>query len=203
MATDDYELEEFAPNPVLPMMHLLRTGVLHTTSVKGFRGIRESGSIQHNKGQFLYAHGQTKRASYGHSKGYICLFDFESADEKQYLTHHMWPEFFYNLKPVTITLKLNREQLAEKLIPNSARPKPGEKGFREALPYVLALPLIEVWYPDDIPTSAIDSYIVTCGNRDEIAFCQFASGEVGELERILSLPDIELTSTILERNEHP
>lgn len=196
MTNEDDERDEVSPNPVLPMMYLLRMGVLHRTSVRGFKGIQEVGSIQANRGQLPPSTSRSE-GSYGNSEGHICLFDFESADEEKYKrTYHMWAEFFYKLKPVTIILKLNRAQLAEKLIPNSARPKPGEKGYK------LSLPLIETWYPDEIPVSAINSYIVTCWDREILAFCQFPSGEIDKLKRILSLPEEELVSTILESSEH-
>jgi len=114
--------------------------------------------------------------------GYICLFDFESAREEDYRrNHHLWADFFYGHKPMTIILKLNRLKLADKLIPNSARPKLGEAGYIPAIAYV------EVWYPEAIPVSAIDSYIVTWldSKTNELLFQEYSREMVAELEGLM------------------
>jgi hypothetical protein len=87
--------------------------------------------------------------------GYICLFDFESAREEDYGSNYFlaWCGFFTKREP-TIVLRLNRQKLADKLIPNSKRPRLGKTGYKGSIPF------IEVWYPEAIPVSAIDSYVV-------------------------------------------
>jgi hypothetical protein len=136
-------------------MSRLRDGVFHRTHVEGYRGIRKCGQILPNDGTLPLSYPQSN-VYYGYSKGYICLFDFESAREEDYrANHHMWAQFFYDGKPVTIVLKLNRQKLAAKLIPNSSRPRPGETGYKPAIAYV------EAWYPNPIPLSSVDGAIVT------------------------------------------
>jgi hypothetical protein len=191
METDleGYKTETFEQSPVYPLMPLLRAGILHRTSVDGFRGIYKTGKILSNSGgRFPETYPQTK-ASYGFSIDCISLFDFESAREEDYRrTYHFWGGFFSDCKPITIIFKLDRQQLAQNLIPNSERPLPDEKEHKLSIPYV------EVWYPGEIPYEAIDSYIVTRQSYKfhEIAFRQFSKGEEAELHQLLSLPIEEL-----------
>jgi hypothetical protein len=118
--------------------------------------------------------------------GWVCLFDFESAREEDYgRTHHLWSDFFLSHKPkrglATIVLKLNRLRLAHKLIPNSSRPKLGEPSYKPAFAY------IEAWYPEAIPTSAVDSYIITWKNRKKRLFeyQEFSTENVEKLDENL------------------
>jgi hypothetical protein len=168
-------------------MSRLRVGVFHRTDVEGYRGIRKCGQIIPNDGTLSPSYPQSK-GYYGYSKGYICLFDFESAREEDYrANHHMWAQFFYDGKPVTIVLKLNREKLAAKLIPNSSRPKPGDACYKPAIAYV------EAWYPDPIPLSSVDGAIVTRwdSKRDLLLINEFSNLE----EMWLSICGGELSNT--------
>ena len=131
-----------------------------------------------NVGQFPFSYPQTK-VYYGYSKGYICLFDFESAKEKDYRINHLtWGKFICDQKPVTIIFRLNREKLANKLIPNSFPQKLGEEGHKPFIPFV------EVWYPEAIPLSSIDSYIITLWDSEsyEIYFHEYTKDEYQEFE---------------------
>ena len=115
--------------------------------------------------------------------GYICLFDFESAREEDYLiNYHTWEQFFSDHKPVTIVLRLNRGWLAHKLIPNSERPKIGDPSYKASIPYV------EVWYPDPIPLSVIDDYFITWDARDSdvIEWLHFPKKNLSAFEEVLT-----------------
>lgn len=184
----DEQLQIYRDSDIYPLMPLLTQGVLHVTNVQGFKAIHESGTILPNKGDLPFSYPQSK-TYYGPSRGWVCLFDFESAREGDYgRTHNLWNVFFVNRKPqrepATIVIKLNRQKLADKLIPNSARPKPGEAGYKPALAY------IEVWYPEAISTSAFDSYILIWRNpvNHLLEYQQFSIEDVDKLdERISSL----------------
>lgn len=107
-----------------------------------------------NTGEFPYSYPQSK-FYFGPSKGYVCLFDFESATEEECIAiHHTWGHFFSDHKPATIVIMLNREKLGDELIPSSAAPQLGNGEYRGRIPFV------EVWYPKPVPISAIDGYIV-------------------------------------------
>ena len=162
-------------------MPLLRKGVFHRTGIEGYKGIRQTGNILPNKGNFPFSYPQSEKY-YGYSMGYICLFDFEAAREEDYRgNYHLWADFFYDHKPKTVILKLNRQKLADKLIPNSARPKNGEVGYKPAIAYV------EVWYPVAIPVSAIDSYIVTWldSKTHKLVFQEYSKEQTKEFEKLI------------------
>lgn len=187
--SEAYEIQSFRDSRVYPLMPLLRRGVFHRTNIEGYKGIRKSGKILPNKGNLPFSYPQSK-TYYGFSKGYICLFDFESALEEDYRgNHHIWAKFFSDGKPVTIVLGLSRQKLADKLIPNSTRPKSSEIGYKPAIAFV------EAWYPEAIPTSFIDGYIITWWNpkEHELVFHEFSKERVGEFDEfIFSLEEILL-----------
>jgi hypothetical protein len=59
-----------------------------------------------------------------------------------------WTQFFFDCKPITIVLMLEREQLTDALIPSSYAPKD-----------TFFIPSVEAWYPNPIPVSTISGYI--------------------------------------------
>jgi hypothetical protein len=46
--TEDYEIESFRNSEIYPLMPLLRKGILHTTGIAGYQGIRQGGQILPN-----------------------------------------------------------------------------------------------------------------------------------------------------------
>lgn len=179
---EDHQIQSFRESRIYPLMPLLRRGIFHTTTIEGYKGIRQSGNILPNKGDFPFRYPQSK-TYYGYSMGYICLFDFESAREEDYRgNHYWWADFFCDHRqPVTIVLKLNRQALAGKLIPNSARPKLDEVGYVPAIAYV------EVWYPEAIPVSAIDGFIITWWDSEahKLLFHEYSIEKVEEFEELI------------------
>lgn len=185
---DEDDWESFRQSGVCEIFPLLCNGILHRTSIQGYRGIKESGFIMPNQGQFPYSYPQSK-FYYGPTKGYVCLFDFESvSEEKCIYIHHTWGGFFSDHKPVTVVLRLNREMLGDDLIPNSAPPKLGHEEYKGYIPF------IEVWYPNPVPVAAIDSYIITYWDSEafQTRFEEYPKERVQEFENILNmLEDIE------------
>ncbi|MCD4791134.1 MAG: hypothetical protein K8R37_14155 [Bacteroidales bacterium] len=177
----EYQIQSFRKSTIYPLMTQLIKGVLHRTSIDGYKGIRQTGNILPNKGNFPFSYPQSI-SYYGFSMGYICLFDFESARDDDYRgNHHIWADFFYDHKPITIILRLNRQKLSDKLIPNSVRPKPVETDYVPAIAYV------EAWYPEAISVSAIDSYIVTWLDSEtrNLIFHEYSKDMVEELDELI------------------
>lgn len=150
----NYELESWKNSTVSKIYSFLKNGLFHRTSINGYRGIKRSGKILPNSGQFPYTYPQSKYY-FGTSKSYVSLFDFSSAQYRELITiHHTWGGFFYDQKPVTIVLRLNKRLLSGKLIPNSIAKldNPENKGY---------IPYVEAWYPEAIPFSAIIGLIIS------------------------------------------
>lgn len=129
----------------------LRGGLWHTTSLEGYRGIRQGGAIVPNAGDRPFKYPRLAE-SYGFLNRYVCLFDFSGITEEQLvLDHWRWASYFTQHHP-TVALQLDRNLLAERLIPNSA-------GFKTSVT-TLCVPYVEAWYPVPIPASAILAYLV-------------------------------------------
>lgn len=183
---DENQLHDFRNSEVYGLMPLLRKEILHTTNIEGYIGIRQTGKILPNMGDLPRSYPQSE-SYFGGSKGWLCLFDFQSAREEDYIrNHHLWSDFFTSRNPrrgpATIIIQLNRRKLIDRLIPNSARPKPGEPNYRPAIAYV------EVWYPEAIPTSFIVGYIVTWRNheRQHLEFRKFSKQDIDKLEKTIA-----------------
>ena len=69
---------------------MLRSGIWHVTSHSGISGIKKNGYIKPNLGDYKHTFTQSKN-SYAEIKGYICLFDFLSASEEEFIyTFNKW-----------------------------------------------------------------------------------------------------------------
>lgn len=132
---------------------LICNGLWHLTSPRGILGIKRSGFIEPNCGNFQYTLPQSKN-SYGKSKKYVCLFDFFSANDTEIIyTSDRWIDFFRCHKPFTVALKLNRKSLAPSLISNDVARQ--DIGYRKVW-----IPYVESWYPRAIEISEIVNYFV-------------------------------------------
>jgi hypothetical protein len=175
------DIKSFRDSPIYPLMPRLKKGLLHCTSIEGYKGIRQDGNIRPNTGQFPYSYPQS--ASYYGSNGYICLFDFEFVQEKDYRkNYYFWEDFIYSRNKPKIILRLNRKTLKKKLIPSVAAPKPGEENYKPKIAFV------ESWYPEDISVSAIDSYICTFWNSKpcKIEFYEYSKENLPDFTEFLN-----------------
>jgi hypothetical protein len=146
---EEDEIERFVDSPIISLFPLLRCGIYHRTKIKSYYAIQASGSIMPNRGQFEFTYQQSEH-SFGFQNGYISLFDFESTTEEYCIsTQDTWVSFFFDCSPITIVLRLDRDMLDERLIPNSAAPKGA-----------FFIPYVDVWYPEPIPVAAIKNYII-------------------------------------------
>ncbi len=78
----------------------------------------------------------------------MALFDFETPTREQIIPEWVKCERFFTLYKPTIALRLDRRQLFDKLIANDAAR--GSEGRGKQW-----IPVVEVWYPEPIPVSAI------------------------------------------------
>lgn len=137
-------LRDSGLNQLLPV---LREGLCHLTDAAGYAGIRSSGYIEPNDGRFPNSFERSAH-SYGRSRGFISLFDFETPTLDTCVSEEpKWTTFFVQRKPSLVLIRLDGQKLAAKLVPNErAREEVG-------LGRPVWMPHIEVWYPDPIPFS--------------------------------------------------
>jgi hypothetical protein len=129
------------------LLPVLREGLYHLTNVNGYAGIRKSGYIEPNNGQFPDSFPKSAH-SYGRSRGYVSLFDFETPTLDQCVSEEQkWTTFFVQRKPSLVLIELDRQKLAPKLVPNERAWK--EVGYGKPV----WMPYVEVWYPNLIPFS--------------------------------------------------
>lgn len=133
------------------VMPHLRHGLWHFTSLDNFRSIVASGSLDPNRGQFPYNHGQTKYY-YGGQHEYLSLFDFETANESEYREiASTWAPFITEFKPYTVGIKIKRDLVTE-LIPNDWDNRRHNANF---------IPFVECWSVHAIPVEAFEKILIT------------------------------------------
>lgn len=176
---EDYEIQSWRHSTISKIYPKLRGGLFHRTNISGYRGIKKSGNILPNRGLFPFSYPQSE-TYFAFSRGYISLFDFELASDRDCISiHHTWDHFFFDGKPITIVFRLNRDYLSQKLIPNSSGSKWGEPNHRSYIPYV------EAWYPEPIPFNVIDDFIIVVYRGLDTAplFLEFTNNEISIFEK--------------------
>ncbi|MCK5058854.1 MAG: hypothetical protein KAT34_19560 [Candidatus Aminicenantes bacterium] len=181
---EESDVQSFQESGITDLFKVLCKGLYHCTSIENYYKIVEDGFLRPNEGQFNFTFPQSEN-SFGYSKGCISLFDFESTREEYAISQHMkWRGFFICWKPATILLNFCHQFCKDKLIPNSSRPRPGDKNknYKNAIPYV------EVWYPEPIPVKAIQNRIIVCPGKDingKIYFRQYDKDDLSNFENDL------------------
>lgn len=176
------ELEAWEASEIAQLFPLLRGGLFHRTGIQGFRGIFDTGFIFPNTGQFPTSYPQTKHY-YGFSKRYISVFDFHEVHDAQCISnYHVWGSFFFDHKPLTISFRLNRNMLIDKLIPNVAGPKLGSPEYKAYIAYV------EAWYPEPISVKAVQSFLLVAQNPQthKLVFEEFQQSDFHEVETLIA-----------------
>jgi hypothetical protein len=140
--------ERLRTGPLAPVLEDLRRGLWHTTTLKGYAGIRASGAIEPNRGQFPFNFIDTP-TSYAFFKGYVSLFDFASATEDQCAMHYpAWAQYFEGFR---VAIEIVREDVAAGLIGyERARADAGSR---------MLIPHVEAWHDGAIPISATRRYL--------------------------------------------
>lgn len=175
---EDHEIESWEESAIACIYPLLRGGLFHRTNIEGYRGIMSSRMISPNTGQFPYTYPQSEYY-FASSRGYVSLFDFRYASDRDCISiHHTWGSIFFDQKPITIVLRLNKDYLTDKLIPNDSAPKLGNPEYKGYIPY------IEAWYPELIPIEAIEGLIISFSQGlDKPPFFQeYSIDEIGDFE---------------------
>ncbi len=78
-----------------------------------------------------------------------------------------------------VALKLDREKLYDRLVPNSRRPKLGSKNYKMAIPYV------EAWYPEPINVSFIQQCLVAFPPKPCVDSYRIEQYSLSEFENII------------------
>lgn len=153
--TGTYEAQyaAYRSNPAWRRVYrLLRQGYWHGTSPRAWIAIREAGAIKPNVGgRFETSYTN----SYAFVHGCVALFDFAGPTEEEVI--QVWGHACDVLTmgaatgDPSVLLRLDRRRLRPKIIPNCEGwpPKDGRA--------YLSIPYIEVWYPREIPITAITS----------------------------------------------
>ncbi|WP_456428758.1 hypothetical protein [Rhodocaloribacter sp.] len=142
--------------PQDPIFKELASGLCHRTSVMGYRGILADRCIKPNKdGLFPSTYAQSRESCCRKLEA-ISLFDFETTPHNKIfdpLIQVNWGRFIYDLRPVTIILKIKREAVADRIINSD------EAGHRDDGGVIIKP--VEVCYPGFIPIGAVCGCIVT------------------------------------------
>lgn len=177
ISLESFEIEQFENSYIKPIYPILCKGIHYRTSIARFKKIISQGFIDPHQITLnaKFFHVATEN-SFCYQNEYVCLFDFESSTYRHHvLIQTTWTGFFVDFQPATIVLQLTRHGLQDKLIPNSE----GE-GFY--------IPFVEVWYPEKIPISSINSYLVVQlpPPFEKVVFRQFGTNEVEAMTEVLN-----------------
>lgn len=158
-------------HPIYGMLPLLGRGIFHCTDVPTLYRSLDRGSVTFDDDPYENVYGKDKIENcYGRVHKYVCLFDFEAADERILLiTSCDWMPFFNKFRPITIVLQFDKGELADCFIPNN------DNWFQERR---LAISGVEAWYPNAIPVDRVQKYIIVghpdlSDNSNFSFFCVF------------------------------
>ena len=160
---DGYQeiLESFNNSPISSLFSEIDNNIIHRRSLKDFIKILKDGYIFVNNGEYEETPGSENCFAY--KNNYISLFDFHQLPFHIFLTHDKWCSFFYDKKPVTVLMFLDRDDISEKMITNSVRRScPNQSG--QYFPYV------ETWYKDSIPADFITKIVITFVKNKKVLF---------------------------------
>jgi hypothetical protein len=137
----------------------IRGGVYHSTSISGWRGIRERGEILPNDGSLPFSHGQSRVSCCRHLGG-ISLLDLRNPPwplvGHDSLTN--WTCFLRNHHPITLLLQIDPDALLARLLFD--RERLTQLNLR--MPFV---PEAEVCYLRAIPMTAIQRAYLICAHK--------------------------------------
>jgi hypothetical protein len=138
----------------------IRGGVYHSTSIAGWRGIRERGEIQPNDGSWPFSHSQSRTSGCRHLDG-ISLLDLRNPPWP--LVGHdgftNWTRFLRNHHPITLLLRIDPGALSISRLFGRERVK---SLIDFGMPFV---PEAEVCYLGAIPVTAIQRTYLICAQK--------------------------------------
>ena len=142
---------------------IVKINLCHRTGIKGLRKIFDTGSILPNDGRFPDTYPQSK-GSFARIHNLVSLFDFSKQTEDECLKQiHDWYRFFFDHKPVTIVILLDRRLLTANLMTNEKAVEI-TKGMFDPI----FLPHLEAFYPQPIPCRVFTGYLIICGVYETI-----------------------------------
>jgi len=142
---------------------IVKNNICHRTGIKALKGIFDTGAILPNDGRFPDSYPQSKR-SFARIHKLISLFDFNNqTDEESGKTVRNWYRFFFDHKPVTIVILLDRKILCADLITNKDAVEITKGSFDP-----IFLPDVEAFYPKQIPCNAFTGYLMICSACESI-----------------------------------
>lgn len=140
-----------------PFIKIIKGYILHCTSPKNYKKICKDGYIKVNKGNFSYTWEQTQGSCVHKIKG-ISLLDFGLPEDKIFFVNdqpnfdYPWTDILLAHKPLTVIIKLNRENLINKLLTWEDIRKKTEK--------CLLIPYTEVCSLEPIPTKLFEGLVL-------------------------------------------
>ena len=131
--------------------------------MEALKNIFNTGAILPNDGTFPDTYPQSK-GSFARIHNLVSLFDFEKQTEDECLIQvHDWYRFFFDHKPVTIVILLDREILSGNLITNEKAVEITKGTFDP-----IFIPNVEAFYPQPVPCKAFIGYLIICGVYETI-----------------------------------
>ena len=133
---------------------IVKNDLCHRTGIEALKRIFDTGAILPNDGRFADTYPQSK-VSFARRHNLVSLFDFEKQTEDECLKQiHNWYRFFFDHKPVTIVILLDRKILTADLMTNEKAVQITKGTFDP-----LFIPHVEAIYPRPIPCRGDDMFI--------------------------------------------
>jgi hypothetical protein len=142
---------------------IVKNDLCHRTGIEALKNIFDTGAILPNDDTFPDTYPQSK-ISFARVNNLVSLFDFEKQTKHECLKQiHNWYRFFFDHKPVTIVILLDRKVLSADLMAN-------EKAFEitKGTFDPLFIPDVEAFYPRPVPCTAYTGYLIICGVYETI-----------------------------------
>ena len=137
---------------------IVKNDLCHRTGIEALKNIFDTGAILPNDGTFPDTYPQSK-VSFARVNNLVSLFDFEKQTENECLKQiHNWYRFFFDHKPVTIVILLDRKILSADLMTNENAVEMTKGTFDP-----LFIPHVEAFYPRPVPCTAFTGYLIICG----------------------------------------
>jgi len=142
---------------------MVKNNLCHRTGTEALKNIFDTGAILPNDGTFPDTYPQSK-SSFARIHNLVSLFDFEKHTEDECLKQiHDWYRFFFDHKPVTIVILLDRKILSANLITNEKAVEITKGTFEP-----IFIPFFEAFYPQPVPCKTFTGYLIICGVYETI-----------------------------------
>jgi len=141
------DLPRIRANPEWQRIYtFFRRDYWHATTPENWESIKADGEIRPNIGGRYRSNFNKYEMSYSHKQEVVALFDFVGPTEDELIVvwRRAWDILTLGLKETSVLLRLDRNRLRDKMIPNS-----------EGEATTLYVPYCEVWYPSAIAISDV------------------------------------------------